>query len=154
MSSIEKFTYSLSHPEHYESFDFYPMQPEPYLRRVEDKLPKSWKIVRSGIWLNALVVDGYRLTFGRDVPVWLSAMRERVSFIDPNDVRAWTAHEDLVLMSVGPELLTLAWLRYLMSLQQASISAVLQSMSPAPRVRYLLTSKMLCLLDTADSLIC
>ncbi len=69
MSSIEKFTYSVSHPEHYESFDFYPMEVKPYLRRVQSKLPQPWKIVRSGIWLNALLGQGPKQAQGWKIHV-------------------------------------------------------------------------------------
>ncbi len=101
-----------------------------------------------------LTEEAYRLSFGRDVPAWLAALRGRIACVNQNASHAWSAYEDLILMSVGPELLTLAWMRYGMSLARAPIVAVLHSMAPAPRVRYLLTNKMLALLDGGDALIC
>lgn len=57
MSSIEKFSYALSHREFYESLDHYVADENTYLKVVREMLPKGWNIIRSNIFFNCTPSD-------------------------------------------------------------------------------------------------
>jgi len=54
MSSIEKFTYSLAHPEFYEPLDLFATEEKQYRRRLGELLPGDWTVVRDSIWLHCM----------------------------------------------------------------------------------------------------
>lgn len=54
MPTIQKFAYTLSHPEFYESLDHFPVNEDAYYRGVRSVLPKDWHIVRNSIWFHCL----------------------------------------------------------------------------------------------------
>jgi serine/threonine protein kinase len=54
MSSIEKFSYALSHREFYESLDQYVADENTYLKLVRGLLPKEWSIVRNSIFFHCI----------------------------------------------------------------------------------------------------
>jgi len=57
VSSIDKFSFSLSHRAFYESFDHYPANESEYLKRMLNVLPSGWQIIRSGIWYQCVSKD-------------------------------------------------------------------------------------------------
>jgi Lanthionine synthetase C-like protein/Protein kinase domain len=67
MSSIEKFTFSLSHPEFYEPLDGFATQETIYPRKVRAMLPRSWRMFRDNIWLHCqpdggqMAVQGWKI---------------------------------------------------------------------------------------------
>ena len=54
MSSIEKFSYALSHREFYESLDCYVADESTYLRLVRSLLPPAWRIIRNSIFFHCM----------------------------------------------------------------------------------------------------
>jgi hypothetical protein len=64
MSSIEKFTFSLSHPEFYEPLDSFAAQETIYPRKLRALLPDDWRMFRDNIWLHCLPGGGQVITQG------------------------------------------------------------------------------------------
>ncbi|HEY0555545.1 MAG TPA: class III lanthionine synthetase LanKC [Thermoanaerobaculia bacterium] len=54
MSSIEKFTFSLAHPEFYEPLDLFATEETQYRRKLAELLPAEWGVVRDSIWLHCM----------------------------------------------------------------------------------------------------
>ena len=54
MSSIEKFTFTLAHPEFYEPPDRFATDELQYRSRLQELLPGDWRIVRDSIWLHCI----------------------------------------------------------------------------------------------------
>ncbi len=67
MSSIEKFSYSISDREFYEPLDRYKPDDAAYLPVARNLLPKQWRIIRNGIWYHCvpenpvLVSQGWKI---------------------------------------------------------------------------------------------
>ncbi|HYU36035.1 MAG TPA: class III lanthionine synthetase LanKC [Thermoanaerobaculia bacterium] len=57
MSSIEKFTYTLAHPEFYEPLDFFATDEVRYQRHLRELLPNDWKVMRESVWLHCMPPD-------------------------------------------------------------------------------------------------
>lgn len=54
MSSIEKFTYALAHPEFYEPLDFFATEEVRFQKYLRDLLPDDWKVIRESVWLHCM----------------------------------------------------------------------------------------------------
>ena len=79
---------------------------------------------------------------------------DRLSSISANDPSELAEIERLVLLSVGPEMIQFAWLRSRLQRPDWPITAVLHSLSPAPRIRYFFTSALLPTLGKHDAFVC
>jgi glycosyltransferase involved in cell wall biosynthesis len=93
-------------------------------------------------------------SFLRAAPPWLQEQAGRLSPVSANDPSELAETERLVLLSVGPEMLQFAWLRSRLHRPGWPITAVLHSLSPAPRIRYFFTSALLPLLGRHDAFVC
>jgi glycosyltransferase involved in cell wall biosynthesis len=87
-------------------------------------------------------------------PPWLQGREERVRRVAANDPAELRDLERLILLSVGPEMIQLAWLRARLRRPDWPVTAVLHSLSLPPRLRYFLTSGLLPLLGRRDALVC
>jgi glycosyltransferase involved in cell wall biosynthesis/DNA-binding transcriptional ArsR family regulator len=94
------------------------------------------------------------LSFQRSAPPWLKDLQERIRLISAYDPSPLKALEDLVLLSVGPEMLNFAWIRSQLQKPEWPIVAVMHSLSPPPRIRYFLTSALFSRLYPYDALVC
>jgi class III lanthionine synthetase len=64
MSSIQKFGYTLSHPEFYEPLDNYIVNEAAYYRGVRELLPRDWQILRNSIWFHCIPADAHLISQG------------------------------------------------------------------------------------------
>jgi glycosyltransferase involved in cell wall biosynthesis len=93
-------------------------------------------------------------SFLRGAPPWLQEHAARLSPVSANDPSELSEIERLVLLSVGPEMIQFAWLRSRLQRPDWPITAVLHSLSPAPRIRYFFTSALLPTLGRHDAFVC
>ncbi len=77
MPTIQKFGYTLSHPEFYESLDHYRVDEDAYYRGVRTVLPKEWRIIRNSIWFHCIAPSHPLLNQGWKIHV--SAVTQNVS---------------------------------------------------------------------------
>jgi glycosyltransferase involved in cell wall biosynthesis len=98
--------------------------------------------------------EAAELSFQRQAPAWLEQRREQIKLVSAYDSSALAQCENLVLLSVGPEMLNLAWIRSQLHRPDWPIVAVMHSLSPPPRIRYFLTSALFTRLHRHDALIC
>ncbi|HYU36040.1 MAG TPA: glycosyltransferase family 4 protein [Thermoanaerobaculia bacterium] len=93
-------------------------------------------------------------SFLRAAPPWLQEHAGRLSMVSANDPSELASIARLVLLSVGPEMIQLAWLRSRLHRPDWPITAILHSLSPAPRIRYFFTSALLPMLGRHDAFVC
>jgi glycosyltransferase involved in cell wall biosynthesis len=94
------------------------------------------------------------LSFQRSAPAWLEQAKGKIKLISAYEPSTLQQCEDLVLLSVGPEMLNLAWIRSQLRRPDWPIVAVMHSLSPPPRIRYFLTNVLFNQLQAHDALIC
>jgi hypothetical protein len=64
MSSIEKFSYAVSHREFYETLDQYRADENTYLRLARSLIPKDWSIIRNSIFFHCVPANHKLLNQG------------------------------------------------------------------------------------------
>src|SRR5262249_37838726 len=106
---------------------------------------------RSPVYLTS---EAAALSFQRNAPPWLDGSKDRIRLVSAYDPSAIKECEDLVLLSVGPEMLNFAWIRSQMQRPDWPIVAVMHALSPPPRIRYFLTSALFNRLHRHDALVC
>ncbi|WP_456969646.1 glycosyltransferase family 4 protein [Luteibacter sp. HA06] len=87
-------------------------------------------------------------------PAWLAGSRDRIEAISSFDSGALAGINQLLLLSVGPEMLQYAWLREEIGRPDWPITAILHSPQPVPRIRYLFTNHLMGRLGSHDALVC
>jgi glycosyltransferase involved in cell wall biosynthesis len=87
-------------------------------------------------------------------PPWLQECAPRIRTVSANDPSDLGELERLILLSVGPEMIQLAWLRARLHRPDWPVTAILHSLSPAPRIRYFFTSALLPMLAAHDAFVC
>lgn len=90
----------------------------------------------------------------RAMPPWLHPHLARLRSIPAHDPSALCELDRLILLSVGPEMIQFAWLRAQLHRRDWPITAILHSLSLAPRIRYFFTNALLPLLTGHDALVC
>jgi glycosyltransferase involved in cell wall biosynthesis len=101
-----------------------------------------------------LTSEAAALSFQRNAPPWLDMSKDNIRLISAYDPAALKKCDDLVLLSVGPEMLNFAWIRSQMRKPGWPIVAVMHALSPPPRIRYFLTNSLFNRLHRHDALVC
>jgi glycosyltransferase involved in cell wall biosynthesis len=93
-------------------------------------------------------------SFLPNAPPWLRDFAPQIRTVSANDPSELGELERLILLSVGPEMIQLAWLRARLHRPDWPVTAILHSLSPAPRIRYFFTSALLATLTDHDAFVC
>jgi class III lanthionine synthetase len=113
MSSIEKFTYSLSHREFYEPLDRFAAGEMDYFHMLQEALPGDWNISRNGIWLNCAPPNHRLLAQGWKIH--LSAVRSNAERLFGAVAQALIENHAAFKIAAAPSILSLlvskAWHR-------------------------------------------
>jgi D-inositol-3-phosphate glycosyltransferase len=93
-------------------------------------------------------------SFQRNPPAWFQAESNKARYISARDPSKLAGLQRLIMLSVGPEMIQLAWLRSRLHRMDCPITAILHSLQPAPRIRYFFTSGLLGRLGKHDAMVC
>ena len=94
------------------------------------------------------------LSFQRNPPPWLEGLKDRIQLVSAYDPSPLKKCEDLILLSVGPEMLNFSWIRSQLHRPDWPIVAIMHSVSAPPRIRYFLTNALFDRLYPHDALVC
>jgi class III lanthionine synthetase len=105
MSSIEKFTFSLAHPEFYEPPGRFATEEDQYRRRLRELLPADWKVLREGIWLHCAPPDSRIVSQGWKIH--LSAVTHNALALFQNAVPILVGERTSFKIAAAPAILSL-----------------------------------------------
>lgn len=105
MSSIEKFTFSMAHPEFYEPLDSFAAQETIYPRKLRAMLPLGWRIFRDNIWLHCQPGGGQVIAQGWKIH--LSAVIHTVDALLDAAVPVLVAQGTAFKIAAAPTILSL-----------------------------------------------
>jgi D-inositol-3-phosphate glycosyltransferase len=98
--------------------------------------------------------EALNLSSGPSAPNWMHEYRGRITPVSAQDFHTLRKNKNIVLLSLGPEMLSFAWLRSELHRPQWPICGILHGLAPAARLRYLVTNRLLDYLGPWDALVC